>query len=87
MFKLIGGNLVAINEVTKKEVTSIDLRRMEFITDLNAIDSSPETARTILRDRDDDEGMTVRPRSFRVEFPSGESIDFSADKDEDKATW
>ena len=83
MFKLIGGNLVAINEVTKKEVASIDLRRMEGIIDLNANVPSPKTARA----RDSDEGITVRPRSFRVDFAGGEMINFSADKDEDKATW
>ncbi len=36
MFKVIGGNLVAINEVTKKKVASIDLRKAIGITDLNA---------------------------------------------------
>ena len=83
MFKLIGGNLVAMNEVTKKQVTSIDLRRMEAIFDLNANDSSPKTARP----RNSDEGMSVRPRSFRIDFAGGESIVFSADKEEDKVTW
>jgi len=83
MFKLIGGNLVAINEVTKKEVASIDLRQMRGIVDLNAIDSSPKTARP----RNSDEGIAVRPRSFRADFAGGEVIIFSADKDEDKATW
>ena len=82
MFKLIGGNLVAINEVTKKEVASIDLRRMDNVVDLNAVEASPRTAR-----RNSDEGMTVRPRSFRIAFAGGEAINFSADKDEDKAIW
>lgn len=83
MFKLIGGNLVAINEVTKKEVASIDLCQVEGVVDLNANESSPRTARL----RSSDEGMSVRPRSFQVDFAGGEGIVFSADKDEDKITW
>jgi len=99
MYKLIGGNLVAINEVTKKEVTTIDLRKVVGVVDLNADDApiasglgggkragSP-VSRLTMRLRDDDE--TVRPRSFRLEFGEEESdgIDFWADRDEDKEMW
>jgi serine/arginine repetitive matrix protein 2 len=40
LFKLIGGNLVAINEVTRKEVISINLRHVQTLVDLNVAESS-----------------------------------------------
>lgn len=90
--------MVASNEVTKKEVASIDLKKMIGLTDLNAIDStgpadgpgSPQSRKTAmtLRPRESDEGyLTVRARSFRVEFEGGEGIVFSTDRDEEKVTW
>jgi serine/arginine repetitive matrix protein 2 len=82
MFKLIGGKLVAINEVTKKQVASIDLRQAVTLVDLNQV-ASPKT----LRARDSDEGLGTRPRSWSLEFKDGDSILFQADKDEDKAIW
>jgi hypothetical protein len=36
VFRVIGGNLVAINEVTKKKVASIDLRKAIAVIDLNS---------------------------------------------------
>ena len=86
MFKLIGGSLVAINEVTKKEVASIDLRRATAISDLNAAGSTPKSRMT-MRGRGSDEGVTSRPRSFLVEFEDGEELIFAADKDEEKTMW
>lgn len=84
MFKLIGGSLVAINEVTKKQVTSIDLRQATSVIDIN----DPKQAATSQRHkRGSDEGLEVRERSFLIEFKDGEGIIFSADKDEDKALW
>ncbi|ORY25090.1 hypothetical protein BCR39DRAFT_309113 [Naematelia encephala] len=96
MFKLIGGNLVAINEVTKKQVASIDLRRMTAVVDLNqgnngGAGGSPKSTRTAMtyRPRDSDEAWAVRPRSFRVEFgeDDDEGIMFVADRNEDKTVW
>ncbi|WWD22543.1 hypothetical protein CI109_107036 [Kwoniella shandongensis] len=94
LFKLIGGNLVAINEVTKKEVTKIDLRKATAVIDLNAdqtSNNSPKSKMTMsLRPRGSDEGFAVRPRSFEVVFgdeESGEGIRFMADSDAAKESW
>lgn len=92
MFKLIGGNLVAYNEITRKEVTTIDLRQATGVTDLNPDQSQRDlqSASKPVRLEMDDEGMGMfgaRPRSFRVEFKGGQGIVFSADRDTDKATW
>lgn len=89
MFKLIGGNLVAHNEVTKKQVATIDLRKATRVIDLD----EPETnaaGNRMSRILVEEEGWTVRPNSFRVEFgernPDG-GITFSADKPADKKVW
>ena len=84
LFKLIGGSLVAINEVTKKQVTSIDLRKAVSIIDLN---DSKQASTSQRRKRGSDEGLPIRERSFMVEFNDGEGITFSSDKDEDKVLW
>jgi len=86
MFKLVGGNLIAINEVTKKEVTSISLRKATGLVDLNATFGSP-TSRATARPRSSEEGFAVRPRSFMVEFGEDDGIVFAADKDNEKTTW
>lgn len=79
MFKLIGGNLVAINEVTKKTVSSIDLRKATRIVDLSEIPPA----------QDEDEEYTGFEgcRSFRILFTNGERIDFESGKKDDKAMW
>ncbi|TXT16057.1 hypothetical protein VHUM_00560 [Vanrija humicola] len=81
MFRLVGANLVAINEVTRKEVASIDLAEAVELTDPNAAASAPK------RDLDDYDPFGVRPRSFQLKFKDGEKLTFSADKDDDKAVW
>ncbi|KAL7418687.1 Bud site selection protein bud4 [Cryptotrichosporon argae] len=89
MFRLIGGNLVAINEVTKKEVATIDLRQATAVLDLNAAAGSQASPMSRATRRGSDDGMFgVRPRSFRLEFGDGDdAITFSADRDEDKDGW
>jgi hypothetical protein len=87
MYKLIGGNLVAINEVTKKEVTTIDLRKVVAVVDLNADDApisaalgastGPGNKRagspvSRMTMRLRDDDEQVRPRSFRLEFGEDE---------------
>ncbi|WVQ93585.1 hypothetical protein IAU59_000660 [Kwoniella sp. CBS 9459] len=88
LFKLIGGNLVAINEVTKKEVTKIDLRQALSIVDLNAEQGGgTPKSRMTMRPRESDEGFGAKPRSFMVEFKDGDGITFAADNDKAKETW
>ncbi|WVR03570.1 hypothetical protein IAU60_000562 [Kwoniella sp. DSM 27419] len=87
LFKLIGGNLVAINEVTKKEVTKIDLRQATSVIDLNVEQGGSPKSRMTMRPRTSEEGFSTRPKSFMVEFKDGEGITFAADTDEAKITW
>ena len=86
--------MVAINEVTKKQVASIDLRKADRVVDTNALSDSPggggggsPTSRMTSRPRASDEVFAVRPRSFSVEFGDGEAIVFSTDKEEEKVEW
>ena len=76
--------MVAINEVTKKQVTSIDLRKAVSIIDLN---DSKQASTSQRRKRGSDEGLPIRERSFMVEFEGGDGITFSSDKDDDKVLW
>ena len=87
MFRLIGGNLIASNEVTKKEVASIDLRKALRVVDCNSTVMGTPLSGTSSRPRNSDEGLVTRPRSLRLEFQDDESIVFSCDNDEDKAKW
>lgn len=88
--------MVAYNEITRKEVTTIDLRQAIAVVDLNPDQSQKDLKLAAGRKTpggggdDDDGGMGIfgaRPRSFRVEFKGGDGIVFSADKDTDKTTW
>ncbi|ODN96274.1 hypothetical protein I350_08283 [Cryptococcus amylolentus CBS 6273] len=88
LFKILGGNLIAINEVTKKQVAKIDLRQAVSITDLNtATCGSPNTVATRRGDYDEDGGFGQRPRSFEMLFQDGEAIVFMADTDKAKEGW
>ncbi|TYJ51830.1 hypothetical protein B9479_007589 [Cryptococcus floricola] len=88
LFKILGGNLIAINEVTKKQVARIDLRQAVSITDLNtATCGSPNTVATRRGDYDEDGGFGQRPRSFEMLFQDGEAIVFMADTDKAKEGW
>ncbi|OXG24431.1 hypothetical protein C361_02285 [Cryptococcus neoformans Tu259-1] len=87
LFKIIGGNLVAINEVTKKKVAMIDLRQAVSIIDLNEDQPGTPKSKMTMRPRDSDEGFGQRPRSFMIEFKDGEGIMFMADTDMAKAGW
>lgn len=87
LFKIIGGNLVAINEVTKKKVAMIDLRQAVSIIDLNEDQPGTPKSKMTMRPRDSDEGFGQRPRSFMIEFKDGEGITFMADTDIAKAGW
>jgi serine/arginine repetitive matrix protein 2 len=88
LFKLIGGNLVAINEVTRKEVSSIDLRKAVSLVDLN-VDTPAGPSTSTWRNPDEEEMgmMRRRPRSWAIQFGGGEEIIFSADKDNEKSLW
>lgn len=84
--RVIGANLVAFNDVTKKATATIDLKKAIAVEDnqesrKNAL--SPGGASQY--DRYDE--LYGVERSFRLVFPQGEEILFFADTDDEKARW
>ncbi|KAG2016127.1 hypothetical protein CC2G_009328 [Coprinopsis cinerea AmutBmut pab1-1] len=76
-FRVIGGSLVAFNDVTKKATATIDLKKaIALEDDAECKDHSRyETA------------LYGVERSFRLIFPDNEEIMFFADTDEEKSRW
>ncbi|KAF9567977.1 hypothetical protein CPC08DRAFT_655423 [Agrocybe pediades] len=76
--RVIGANLVAFNDVTKKATATIDLKKAIAVEDdQNAKSSSG----------DEYDGLYGVERSFRLIFPQDQEIVFFADSDEEKAKW
>lgn len=80
--RVIGGSLVAFNDVTKRATATIDLKKAIAIED----DQDPKNV-TRRRDVDDFDSMYGVERSFRLIFPHNQEIMFFADTDEEKAKW
>ncbi|PCH36717.1 hypothetical protein WOLCODRAFT_127575 [Wolfiporia cocos MD-104 SS10] len=89
--RLIGGNLVAYNDITKKITAAINLRKaiaVEDDQDSRAALLSPGSGISPRsRHLDEFEGPYGSERSFRLMFPNDEEIVFFADTDEEKAKW
>ncbi|KIM75804.1 hypothetical protein PILCRDRAFT_91923 [Piloderma croceum F 1598] len=81
--RVIGANLVAFNDVTKKATATIGLKKAIAVEDDQADPLSSAAARS----RDDYDGLGGVERSFRLIFPNDEEIVFFADTDEEKAKW
>lgn len=84
--RVIGANLVAFNDVTKRPTATIELRKAIAVED----DNEPPPAGTISRrrrPRDSYDATFKVERSFRLIFPDDEEISFFADNDDDKARW
>ncbi|KAG6877829.1 hypothetical protein C0993_003491 [Termitomyces sp. T159_Od127] len=84
--RVIGANLVAFNDVTKKATAAIDLKKAIAVEDNQEIRKnalSPGGASHY----DEDDGLYGVERSFRLVFPQGEEILFFADTDDEKARW
>ncbi|TXT05434.1 uncharacterized protein COLE_06754 [Cutaneotrichosporon oleaginosum] len=75
LLRLVGGHLLGISEVTKKEVARIDLSQATEVIDSNE------------RTRGDYDPFGAQPRSFEIRFKNGDTISFSADKENDKLVW
>lgn len=85
MFRVIGANLIAFNDVTKKAMATINLKKaiaVEDTQDARSAALSPDG-----RNRDDFDSLIAVERSFRLVFPSEQEILFFADSDEEKAKW
>jgi len=85
MFRVTGANLIAFNDVTKKAMATINLKKaiaVEDTQDARSAALSPDG-----RYRDNYDSLIAVERSFRLVFPSEQEILFFADSDEEKAKW
>ncbi|KAI9462616.1 hypothetical protein F5148DRAFT_1300050 [Russula earlei] len=89
-FRVIGANLVAFNDVTKRATVTIDLRKaiaVEDIPDPRDRILTPSSAQTSTSSFDEYEGLYGVERSFRLRFQRGLEILFFTDTDEEKERW
>ncbi|TFK44352.1 hypothetical protein BDQ12DRAFT_672830 [Crucibulum laeve] len=85
--RVIGANLVAFNDVTKKATATIDLKKAIAVEDDQETRSGSNILGRSSRDADEYDGLYGVERSFRLIFPQDEEIIFFADTDEEKARW
>lgn len=89
--RIVGSSLVAYNDVTRRAIASIDLRRATNIVDTEdgrdvRSPASAATGRSTYDDDNDPYGVGGVDRSFRLEF-GDEQIVFYADSDQEKSDW
>lgn len=78
---MIGGHLVAFNDITKKATATIDLKRAVAVEDDQDARSGPHSPQS------DFDMLGGVERSFRLKFPGDEEIVFFADTDDEKSRW
>ncbi|KAI0292552.1 hypothetical protein BC826DRAFT_1018621 [Russula brevipes] len=83
-FRVIGANLIAFNDVTKRATVTIDLRKAIAVEDIpDSRDRVPSSAQSF----DEYEGLYGVERSFRLRFQRNLGILFFTDTDEEKERW
>ncbi|KAI0629085.1 hypothetical protein C8Q77DRAFT_1144912 [Trametes polyzona] len=87
-FRIIGANMIAFNDVTKRAITTIDLRKAIGVEDDRTPVLSPASGATS-RSHFDDDRMYGVERAFRLVFGPGpdQEIIFFADTDAEKQRW
>lgn len=75
--------MVAFNDVTKKAIATIDLRKAIGVED----DQDSEVQKKRMQHSDEFDALYGVERSFKLLFPKEESISFFADNDAEKAKW
>ncbi|CCM00153.1 uncharacterized protein FIBRA_02181 [Fibroporia radiculosa] len=88
--RLTGANLIAFNDVTKRAIATIDLKKAIAVEDrrdprITAINSASGAGNRSGFDELD--GPYGVERSFRLVFPANQEIMFFADTDEEMARW
>lgn len=85
--RIIGSNLVAFNDVTKRATATISLKKAISVEDPDAREHlrTPGSSKSRPYTAEDDELYGV-DRAFRLVFPEDEIL-FFADTDEEKARW
>lgn len=81
--RVIGANMVAFNDVTKKATATIDLKKAIAVEDDQEASSTTRSNRLV----DEYDGLYGMGRSFRLLFAQEQEIVFFADTDEEKARW
>jgi len=77
-FRIIGANLIAFNDVTKRPTATIDLKKAVAVQDDEERACSAATG---------DDSLLGMERSFRLLFPKDQQIIFFADTDQEKTRW
>jgi hypothetical protein len=85
--RVIGANLVAFNDVTKKATATIDLKKAIAIEDNQDARNNGSSTTPNNRFVEEYDGLCGMERSFRLLFPQEQEIVFFADTDEEKARW
>ncbi|KDR75165.1 hypothetical protein GALMADRAFT_69760 [Galerina marginata CBS 339.88] len=87
--RVIGSNLVAFNDVTKKATATIDLKKAIAVEDDQEARNNARSPASGIAGRyaDEYDGLYGVERSFRLIFPQDQEIIFFADTDEEKAKW
>ena len=83
---MIGANLVAYNDVTKRATATIDLRKATAVEDTDDLRTQALSPVSVYNSQYDD-GLYSVERSFRLLFQHDQEIIFFADTDGEKSRW
>ena len=83
---MIGANLVAYSDVTKKATATIDLRKATAVEDTDDLRTQALSPVSVCSGQYDD-GLYSVERSFRLLFQRDQEIIFFADTDGEKSRW
>lgn len=87
-FRIIGANMVAFNDVTKRAITTVDLKKAVSLYDDQERNIRTPASHTSSSSYDDEfDGPCGVERSFKLLFPGNQRISFFADTEADKARW
>lgn len=80
--------MVAFNDVTKRAITTIDLKKAISLYDDQERNMKTPASYTSSNSYDDEfDGPCGVERSFKLLFPGNQRISFFADTEADKAKW
>lgn len=87
-FRIIGANMVAFNDVTKRAITTIDLKKAVNLYDDQERNMKTPVSHASSGSYDDEfDGPCGVEKSFKLLFSGNQRISFFADTEADKARW
>lgn len=87
-FRIIGANMVAFNDVTKRAITTIELKKAVSLHDDQERNMKTPASHASSSSYDDEfDGPCGVEKSFKLLFPGNQRISFFADTEADKARW